>query len=1449
MLKNTDEQRNRRKEKEQRSDELVLANKELAFQNEEKDKRAEELILANEEKEKRANELVLANKELAYQNEEKDKRAEELILANEEKEKRANELTLANKELAFQNEEKDKRADELILANEEKEKRANELVLANKELAFQNEEKDKRADELTLANEEKEKRADELVLANKEKEKRADELILANKELAFQTELDGYRSEMERVAQDLTLLIDTANAPIFGIDAQGKVNEWNQQAHKITGFNKKEVMGRDLVADFIADEYKLSVGEVLAKALIGEETANFEFPLFTKSGDRVDVLLNSTTRRDASGKIVGVVGVGQDITKLNKVLVEQARISNDLTRLIDTANAPIFGIDADGKVNEWNQRAEKITGFNKKEVMGLDLVADFIKDDYKVSVGEVLEKALKGEETANFEFSLFTQSGDRVNVLLNSTTRRDAAGKTVGVVGVGQDITELNKVLVEQARISNDLTRLIDTANAPIFGIDADGRVNEWNQQAEKITGFNKKEVMGRDLVADFIKDNYKVSVGEVLEKALKGEETANFEFPLFTKSGSRVDVLLNSTTRRDASGKTVGVVGVGQDITELNKVLVEQERISNDLTQLIDTANAPIFGIDADGKVNEWNQQAEKITGFNKDEVMGRDLVADFIEDDYKASVGEILQKALKGEETASYEFPLFTQTGDRVDVLLNSTTRRDAFGKTVGVVGVGQDITERNRSQRALAESEAKEKRADELALANKELAFQNAEKDKRADELILANEEKEKRADELVLANKELAFQNEEKDKRANELTLANEEKDKRADELTLANEEKDKRADELTLANEEKEKRADELTLANKELAFQNAEKDKRADELTLANEEKEKRADELVLANKELAFQNEEKDKRADELTLANEEKQKRADELVLANKELAFQNEEKDKRADELILANKEKQKRAYELVLANKEKEKRADELILANKELAFQTELDGYRSEMERVAEDLTLLIDTANAPIFGIDAQGKVNEWNQQAEKITGFNKKEVMGRDLVADFITDDYKASVGEVLAKALKGEETANFEFPLFTKSGDRVDVLLNSTTRRDASGQIVGMVGVGQDITELNKVLVEQARISNDLTQLIDTANAPIFGIDADGKVNEWNQQAEKITGYNKKEVMGRDLVADFIKDDYKVSVGEVLEKALKGEETANFEFSLFAKSGDRVDVLLNSTTRRDAAGKTVGVVGVGQDITELNKVRVEQEIERKDAAAQIIQASKLATLGEMATSVAHELNQPLNIIRMAAGNSRRKMSKGDADPEYLNDKLLRIEEQTARAAAIIDHMRMFGREAKEYPEPVDPRDVVTNALDLMGEQFRLAGIQIVTELPGNCSFILGHTIQMEQVILNLLVNARDAMSENDGEARITLRVFEDDKGIHITSEDTGGGIPEDVLLRIFEPFFTTKKMGKGTGLGLSVSYGIVRDMNGGIVAENIDGGARFTITLPAVG
>ena len=147
---------------------------------------------------------------------------------------------------------------------------------------------------------------------------------------------------------------------------------------------------------------------------------------------------------------------------------------------------------------------------------------------------------------------------------MSATTRRDVKGNVVGVIGVGQDITERKVVEMEKARVAKELQNFIDTANAPIFGIDAQGRVNVWNNKAAEITLFSSQEVVGRDLVKDFITDEFQESVNDILRNALQGHEAANFEFPLYTKDKQRVDVLLNATTRRDVNGQVVGVIGVG---------------------------------------------------------------------------------------------------------------------------------------------------------------------------------------------------------------------------------------------------------------------------------------------------------------------------------------------------------------------------------------------------------------------------------------------------------------------------------------------------------------------------------------------------------------------------------------------------------------------------------------------------------------------------------------------------------------------------------------------------------------------------------------------------------------------------------------------------------------------------------------------------------------------
>lgn len=238
-----------------------------------------------------------------------------------------------------------------------------------------------------------------------------------------------------------------------------------------------------------------------------------------------------------------------------------------------------------------------------------------------------------------------------------------------------------------------------------------------------------------------------------------------------------------------------------------------------------------------------------------------------------------------------------------------------------------------------------------------------------------------------------------------------------------------------------------------------------------------------------------------------------------------------------------------------------------------------------------------------------------------------------------------------------------------------------------------------------------------------------------------------------------------------------------------------------------------------------------------------------------QLVQASKMATLGEMATGVAHELNQPLAVLQMAANIFKRKLNKNkQLDKETLDNMSTKISRNVGRATKIINHMREFGRKSDIDTEQVDLNHVIRNAFDFFSQQLKLHDIDVFWELDGKLPPIQAQANRLEQVFINLLLNARDAIMEKcahqhcgHADKNITLRTRFSRR--HVTAEviDTGTGVPKQIISRLFEPFFTTKEVGKGTGLGLSISYGIITDYGGTIhVTPTSEGGSRFVISLP---
>jgi C4-dicarboxylate-specific signal transduction histidine kinase len=253
--------------------------------------------------------------------------------------------------------------------------------------------------------------------------------------------------------------------------------------------------------------------------------------------------------------------------------------------------------------------------------------------------------------------------------------------------------------------------------------------------------------------------------------------------------------------------------------------------------------------------------------------------------------------------------------------------------------------------------------------------------------------------------------------------------------------------------------------------------------------------------------------------------------------------------------------------------------------------------------------------------------------------------------------------------------------------------------------------------------------------------------------------------------------------------------------------------------------------------------------DLRETTQEMERREHELRDKQEQLVQAGKLATLGELTTGVAHELNNPLNNIGLFVGNVIDQIRLGQGDRELLVGDLEKAMEQVRKATEIISHLRTFGRAAPVSLERVEVDEVIERSLSLMHEQLRLRGIEVELDLCEDELIVLGNPIQLEQVFINLLTNARDALASSDRKL-IRIATALDGEQIRITFSDTGPGIPRELEQRIFDPFFTTKEVGTGTGLGLSITYSIVKEHGGEIaVSPGRGSGAGFLIELPVAG
>jgi len=499
----------------------------------------------------------------------------------------------------------------------------------------------------------------------------------------------------------------------------------------------------------------------------------------------------------------------------------------------------------------------------------------------------------------------------------------------------------------------------------------------------------------------------------------------------------------------------------------------------------------------------------------------------------------------------------------------------------------------------------------------------------------------------------------------------------------------------------------------------------------------------------------------------------------------------------------------------------------------ITEHKEImkALQKSEELFRSVVEN-SIDLTTLTDAA----------GKIVFIGPQCEKVLGHKSEMLLGKKIPEIIYPDDLPRCQESWEKVFYHGEEFREFEYRIVDSQGN-IRWVSHTAKIITINQKLLGIQTTLRNITHRKNA--EQAlKVSEEKYRtMLNASPDGIFITNLKGIITDVSEIGLELYGSdNRNDLIGKHFWR-FIPHHEKLVVKEIIEKTLNEGLLQNVEIQIRKKNQVLFLSETSSTLIQGPDGAPVSFMIIIRDISQRKRIEKKQ-----------IHSDRMASLGEMASGIAHEINQPLNTISLALDNVVfEAQNHENIDKEYFKKKSDKIFENISRIRNIIDHVRAFSSSHDDYVlTGFDINTSIKNAVSMISEQFKHRGINLNLQLEENLQMIPGNTFKFEQVILNLLSNAKDALldkktvSAETFEMMIQIRSYHENGNIHVDIADNGAGISEEDVDHIMLPFYTTKDAGKGTGLGLSISYQIIKEMNGSIeIASTPNQGTTFKIIL----
>jgi PAS domain S-box-containing protein len=484
--------------------------------------------------------------------------------------------------------------------------------------------------------------------------------------------------------------------------------------------------------------------------------------------------------------------------------------------------------------------------------------------------------------------------------------------------------------------------------------------------------------------------------------------------------------------------------------------------------------------------------------------------------------------------------------------------------------------------------------------------------------------------------------------------------------------------------------------------------------------------------------------------------------------------------------------------------------------------------------------------------------INPDGKIKSINKAVTDLLGYKEEELVDKPfgtIVAEEEEEEEEEEeipfIGTRLKKLIKEGFIKEYDTAYKTKSGEMIPVSLSGAVMRDKDDKLLGIICIGRDLRERKKA--EDTLRASEIKHRTLLENLPqkIFRKDRNSVYISCNEnyahdlkiKPEEIAGRTDLEFYPKELVEKYRADDKRI---------IESGKTEDIE-EKYIQDGEERFVHTTKTPFKDEQGNVVGILGIFWDVTEHKQAEEKLNVayqELQQAQQELIQASKMAAMGQLAAGISHELNQPLTGIK---GFTQAVLADLEKESPFRSD-LNKIVEQADRIDAIIKNVRFFARKSDFNMVETDINQVILESLMLLNQQLKVHNIRVIQELGLGIPKMQGDPNQLQQAFINIINNARDAILSlnrpEGGEIRIRTALAQDKKHIQIIFQDTGGGIPEENLENMFTPFFTTKSPDKGMGLGLSITYRIIENHQGKIdFKTKVGEGTTFRIVLPFFG